>query len=121
MPACCPLDGLDPQSRLWRALLAEYPQAAAERELCWEYTGAVPGRRFRVDILWWTPALAIEVDGYEFHGRIKAGFHRDRQKDRLLSASGWTCVRFSAREISKDLAGVVAELKRLRNQRLPDR
>ena len=109
----CSIDGDDPQSMLWRALLARYPRAAAVRDLCWEFAGAVPGRRFRVDILWHSAGLAIEVDGYQFHGRIKAGFHRDREKDRLLMKAGWRVIRYSARDIIKDLSSVVEEIMEL--------
>lgn len=109
----CPLEGVDPQSRLWRALLSRMPDAAKARELVWELKGIVPGRRFAVDIAWMTNCLAIEVDGYMHHGFSKRGFHRDREKDRLLQLQGWTPVRFSAKEISSDLDGVVNQILRL--------
>lgn len=108
-----PVEGADPQSTLWRALLARDPQAMARGDLCWEARGLIPGRRFRVDIAWVPTAIAIEVDGYQFHGRMLSGFHRDREKDRLLRLNGWTVMRFAARDISKDMAGVIDQIEAL--------
>lgn len=106
----CPLEGCDPQSKLWRALLARYPRGAADGDLLWEFKGAVPDRRFRVDIVWRSAAIAIEVDGYQFHGRIKKGFHRDREKDRLMLINGWKTLRYTAKEINQDIDKVLDQI-----------
>lgn len=119
-PPVCPIDGIDPQSLLWRALLARYPHSACDGDLCWEAAGLVPNRKFRVDMAWFRPSIAIEVDGYQYHGMIKSGFHRDREKDRLLIRAGWQPLRYAARDINRSLEGVVDEIVFIAKKNAPE-
>lgn len=68
------------------------------------------GKDIRVDSLVWVPSnptvkIVIECDGFEFHNS-KESFILDRQRDRLLTADGWTVHRFSGSEIFQDVIGV---------------
>jgi len=78
-----------------KALLTErWPDQAVP-----EYTGAVPGRRFRLDVGFPHVRLAVECDGWAWHGRHKGDFKRDRERDRALLLAGWRVLRFFASEI----------------------
>lgn len=96
-----------PQARLWSLVKAEYPEAEAERK------GLVPGRRYVVDIVIERLKLVVELDGWEFHGKHKAGFERDREKDRLLLLEGFRVVRFTAGEVLRDPMTVMETLARV--------
>lgn len=61
----------------------------------------VPERKFSVDVYIPELRLAGELDGWEFHGKHKEGFKRDRIKDRLLMLEGIDVVRFYGSEIAK--------------------
>lgn len=86
-------NGRDPQAELYRLIKSKYPEAVPE------LTGAVPGRKYEIDIAIPSVRLAIEVDGWQYHGKYKSGFLRDRQKDRALLLAGWRTLRFTAGEI----------------------
>ncbi|WP_419600154.1 hypothetical protein [Thiolapillus sp.] len=71
----CPIEGTTHQEKLWRHVVRAFPGQAV-----WEYPGAVPGRRFRLDITFPQKRLAIEVGGYAHHGKYLADFKRDRER-----------------------------------------
>jgi len=96
-----------PQARLWSLVKAEYPEAETERK------GLVPGRRYVVDIVIERLKLVVELDGWEFHGKHKKGFERDREKDRLLLLEGFRVVRFTAGEVLRDPVTVMETLARV--------
>lgn len=95
-----------PHDKLWEVVSAQVPGAHRE------YAGAVPGRRFRIDIALPECRLAIEVDGWQFHGRHKGDFQRDRERQNALTLAGWRILRFSARDVRHDLERVLAEIRR---------
>lgn len=70
----------------------------------WEedFVGAVPGRKFELDLALPEVRLGVEVDGWQYHGQHKASFLRDRDKDYLLSLQGWLVVRVQAGLIVSD-------------------
>lgn len=98
-------EGPTPHDLLWTAVAARYRSAVRE------YAGAVPGRRFRVDIAIVARRVAVEVDGYRHHGRFKADFQRDRTRQNLLVLHGWRVLRFTAADIRGDLVGVLGTLR----------
>lgn len=102
-----PIEGQTPQQKLWRALVARYPDLVKPGILKWEAGGVVPGRRYSLDAAFYDLKLGCEVDGWEFHGKNIQNFKRDRQKDRLLLLAGWRVMRFFASEINEDVEGVV--------------
>lgn len=97
--------GSPAQDRLWRAVQERWPGRFE-----WEFKGAVPGRGFRLDIASPGDRLALEVDGYRYHGLSKSGFKRDRERDRLLTCQGWRILRFFASEIRYDNMSAVLSI-----------
>src|SRR5574337_1003919 len=53
-----------PDDTLWLAVSASYPDARRE------FGEAVPERRFRIDIALVDARIAIEVDGWQYHGKF---------------------------------------------------
>lgn len=71
------------------------------------------GSRFEVDVALPELRIAIEVDGWQYHGRFKKGFHRDRKKDRMLTLAGWRTLRFTYREIMGAIGEVLNGIEAL--------
>jgi hypothetical protein len=109
----CSIDGDMPQEKLWRACAKRWPEWVRDRKLVWEYPGAVPGRKFRLDIAFPEKGhlLAVEVDGWEHHGKYLSDFKRDRSRDRALVRHGWRVLRFFAEEIHNDTQSLVDEIE----------
>lgn len=93
--------GPTPHDMLWGAVGAAL--VGAERE----FENAVPGRKYRLDIALPAARLAIEVDGWEWHGKHKGDFTRDRERQNLLTLHGWRILRFTAGQIRRDTGGCV--------------
>ena len=53
--------------------------------------------------------VAVEVDGWAFHGGREA-FHADRARDRSMLGLGMPVMRFTARELRTDLHAVVLQI-----------
>lgn len=68
-----------------------------------EFEGAVPGRKFRIDIAFPAHRLALESDGWAYHGRFLGDFVRDRERQNLLCIHGWRVLRFSAGMVRRNL------------------
>lgn len=88
------------QSQLYGAIKNRYPEAVAEYP-------CIPGRRFRLDVAIPRLKIAVESDGWAWHGRVLRDFLRDREKRNLLAAGGWLVFAFTARSIRRDLYGCV--------------
>lgn len=52
----------------------------------------------------------IECDGHEFHERTKEQAERDRSKDREIQAAGFPILRFTGREIYRDVGKCILEI-----------
>jgi len=102
----CALSNLSPQVRLWRLVAPVYPGRAK-----WEYSRAVPGRQFRIDIAFPAEKLAIEVDGWQYHGMRKKDFQRDRIKQNLLVIHGWKILRYFVYEINNQQDNILYQIK----------
>lgn len=113
-PGICPIEGTTPQQKLWRALVHQYPELIKSKDLCWELAGAVPGRKYSLDIAFRDLKLGLEVDGWEFHGKNINNFKRDRQKDRLLMLAGWRVLRIFASEINHEIESVLQAIEQAR-------
>lgn len=87
-----------PHDILWAAIEQRWPGAAQR-----EYSDAVPNRKFRIDIAFPRERLALEVDGWQHHGRFLSDFIRDRERQNLLCINGWRVLRFSAGMIRQSL------------------
>ncbi len=117
--ARCPLrTGVGPL----RALLAAERGAAltrsdAERRLRRLIDqGQLPSPRFNaslggyeVDALWTLERVAVEVDGYGFHGH-RAAFERDRRRDQKLAAEGYVVLRVTWRQLVGEPMAVLVRL-----------
>lgn len=97
--------GPTPHDILWAAVSARWPQAVRE------FAGAVPGRRFRLDIGFETERICVEVDGYEFHGKHLGDFKRDRERQNLLVTTGWKVLRFTASDIRQQIDVCMATIE----------
>lgn len=103
--------GRMPDEVLWLAVSSSYPEAQREFE------GSVPGRRFRIDIALVNEKIAIEVDGWQYHGKFKSAHQSDRERQNLLAVQGWLVLRFTSGQIFKDLYGVSATIDAAVKQR----
>jgi very-short-patch-repair endonuclease len=67
---------------------------------------------FRVDAVWRTHRLAVELDGWQHH-HDRHAFERDRERDAALTAAGWRVVRFTYRQVTTRPDSVIQTLRRL--------
>lgn len=95
-----------PQERLWAAVSARWPGRAKG-----EYKGAVPGRRFTIDIAFPLERLCIEVDGWQNHGRSLSGFKKDRIRQNLLVQHQWRILRFFPAEIYGNIESCIQTIE----------
>ena len=112
----CPIEGHTPQEKLWRHVVRAFPGQAV-----WEYPGAVPGRRFRLDIAFPQKRLAVEVDGYAHHGKYLSDFKRDRERQNLLTLQGWRILRYHAGEIHKEPERIIEQITRALSSDIGDK
>jgi hypothetical protein len=59
--------------------------------------------------LWRDQRLVVEVDGFRFHSS-RASFERDRKRDAVLAASGYTVLRVTSRQLVNEPEAVVARI-----------
>ncbi|MBS1679246.1 MAG: DUF559 domain-containing protein [Actinobacteria bacterium] len=71
---------------------------------------AIRGRFYEIDCLWEDREVAIELDGGGAHGTNLA-FHKDRERDRILTAEGYTTARLTWRQITETPSEVAADLR----------
>jgi very-short-patch-repair endonuclease len=64
---------------------------------------------YTVDAVWRDLKLAVEVDGYRYH-RAPHKFETDRERDVVLTAAGWTVLRFTWRQLTERPAWVAAKI-----------
>jgi very-short-patch-repair endonuclease len=60
-----------------------------------------------VDFCWPEHGLVVEIDGHQFHGH-RSAFERDRKKDQLLAAAGYTVIRVTWRQLIHEPLRVAA-------------
>jgi very-short-patch-repair endonuclease len=70
----------------------------------------VRGRHLNVDCLWEEERLVVELDGAAVHRTARA-FEADRERDRVLTAEGWSVIRVTWRQLRGDAEAVVADLR----------
>ena len=59
------------------------------------------GEELEVDFLWRNQRVVVEVDGFATHGTRQA-FQRDRRRDQTLRLAGWSVVRFTWDDVTKE-------------------
>ena len=70
------------------------------------------GAAYQVDFLWRQEGLVVETDSRAFHGH-RASFENDRLRDQRLTLAGFTVVRFTWRQITREPARVRATITQL--------
>lgn len=75
--------GPTPHDLLWDAVVARWSTAVREFE------GAMPGRRYRLDVALPGARIALEADGFRHHGKHLEDFRRDRLRQNALIICGW--------------------------------
>jgi hypothetical protein len=73
---------------------------------------ALRGRFYEIDCLWEERKVAIELDGAAAHGTDRA-FHKDRERDRILTAEGYITSRITWDHIHLTPAEVASDLQRI--------
>lgn len=63
-----------------------------------------------VDAVWRPQRLVVELDGWEFH-RTRQAFQRDRDRDNVLTAKGWTVLRFTHADVMRRPATTVQRIR----------
>lgn len=96
-----------PQNLLFAAVQRRIDEVVAE------YRHAVPGRRFRLDCAIPSTRIAIELDGWQWHGKHLDDFKRDRERDRLLVMNGWKVMRYTAKEVMDDADACATQVLQL--------
>lgn len=69
-----------------------------------------PCGRYRIDITIPSARIAIEADGKAYHSS-KAQKAHDRRKNEYLKKNGWTVLRFSGRQINKEMPKVLRKIE----------
>jgi len=72
---------------------------------------------FTVDALWTRERLIAELDSYEFHGKTRAAFERDRARDAALLIAGYRVIRLTWRRLEREPERVAGELRALLHAR----
>jgi Protein of unknown function (DUF559) len=73
---------------------------------------ALRGRFYEIDCFWEDHGVAIELDGGGAHGTTRA-FHKDRERDRILVAEGYTTARITWDHIQQTPTDVADDLRRI--------
>jgi very-short-patch-repair endonuclease len=73
---------------------------------------ALRGRFYEVDCFWEEQRVAIELDGGAVHKTLKA-FEDDRERDRILSAEGFTANRITWRQLHDKAQEVADDLRKI--------
>jgi hypothetical protein len=107
----CVLPPEMPADRLYQALATEFGLYRFGGDLVHELTLSFTGRKFRIDSALPAYAVAIEMDGYAYHGKPLEGFKRDRAKQRLMAKYGWIMIRVTNEEVNNSLSEVIADIK----------
>ena len=67
---------------------------------------------FTVDFYWAHKRLIIEADSYTYHS-MPSAFERDRERDQHLTLAGYTVVRFTYRQVTRQPKAVADRVRRL--------
>lgn len=98
-----------PQRLLFEAIDARWPA-----RFTWELPVKPQGapRAYSLDIASVSDHLCIEMDGWQYHGRFKKDFQRDRVRQNRLSVEGWRILRFFPKQVYSDMPGILAVVER---------
>lgn len=107
MLGICTMPPASPTDRLYHVLVGVYGRYHNGGELVYELVCPFT-RKWRLDMAFPRYKLGIEGDGWEWHGKHKEAFKRDRQKSLDFERRGWRVIRFSAHQINTDLEDCLA-------------
>jgi very-short-patch-repair endonuclease len=65
----------------------------------------------RVDLMWQTERVVVEIDGPEH--RDRANYAADRRRDNLLLLDGFAVLRFTNEDVAHDPQWVLATIEQL--------
>ncbi|MGG1684880.1 endonuclease domain-containing protein [Pseudalkalibacillus sp. NRS-1564] len=65
---------------------------------------------YRIDIVLSAFNIAIECDGKPFHSSVEQKAH-DRKKNTYLRKNGWKVMRFSGRQINRNISNVITRIE----------
>jgi hypothetical protein len=72
----------------------------------------VPLEGFLVDFHWPGTTLVVETDGYTYHS-MPSAFEADRARDQALTLAGYTVLRFTHHQLTRQKTEVARRLRRL--------
>jgi very-short-patch-repair endonuclease len=93
------------EARVWR--LIESSGLPLPRR---QHPVVVDGRRYRLDFAWPTHGVAVECDGWAYHGRAR--FEADERRRADLASIAWLAIPVTWRQCSTDPAAIIARLER---------
>ena len=67
---------------------------------------------FTVDFYWPHKRLTIEADSYTYHS-MPSTFESDRERDQLLTLAGYTVIRFTYKQVTRQRNAVADRVRRL--------
>ena len=70
----------------------------------------ISGRKFRIDFAFPMEKVAIEFDGYRYHGFSKKGFKQGLERQNILVAHGWRVLRYTLTDVRDRLDDVMTEI-----------
>lgn len=73
--------------------------------------------RYRVDFLLKDARLVVELDGHDYHS-TREQLEKDAVRQRYLSRAGYTVIRFTGREIHRNAAACVSEVREIYKERM---
>jgi very-short-patch-repair endonuclease len=65
---------------------------------------------FRIDAYWPEARFAVEIDGFQWHGRTKTAFERDRRKQQVLPEHEIEVARTTWDQITEEPLQLVAHV-----------
>lgn len=103
------LPGYDPGDSDFETLVLRALVARGLPPPVQQYRVKVGGRVVRIDLAYPGLRIAIELDGFEFHG-TRTAFDDDRARANLLVVAGWTLLRFTTQSTIDEIVDTIAAL-----------
>ena len=97
-----------PQKLLFDAIEQRWPS-----RFTWELSVKPPGatRAYSLDVASVDDRLCIEMDGWQYHGKHKGDFQRDRIRQNRLCLDGWRILRFFPGQVYADMNAVLEQIE----------
>lgn len=76
---------------------------------------ALDSRNFKIDIAFVPEKIAIEVEGWENHGKYKESHQHDCKRNNLIVLEGWSVLRFFHGQVMNDEDQVLSTIESLLN------